>query len=230
MGRRITKQASKRNWEYDRVFTKSDKRVKRKKAREQVKELKRKEKEEAREEARKAKEQKKAKKIKKAPKKEEKVFKSYKDFNEEYMKMLLKANLKKTPRAYKVTFKNNPSLVYISFKAQRKSALWEACEYFKNNMHPDFLVDFIKMLSSSRGYRIQNLDKYAQEGRAPIPELLKNAKITLPCSVCGKYSFTYEDYIHDKCFIVEGEGDMLPYTKGYILCYHCFKRHIGTLE
>lgn len=226
MGKPKVKIITKRNADYNVIFTKSEKRVKRKRERKELRDSIKEAQLQAKEEAKRIKEEKKAAKKARPKKKKEKVFNSYKDFQEEYLKVLLKAELKKAPKAYKVIFKNNPTLAYLSFKSRRQPALWEACAYFRDNLHPDFLVTFRKMLSASRGYRMHDLDKYAQEGRAPIPDILKVTGMTLSCSVCGKHKFTYEDYIKDRCYIIEGEGDSLPYAKGHILCYKCYQRYI----
>ena len=83
-------------------------------------------------------------------------------------------------------------------------------------------------MRNGRALRIKELDEYGLKGEiVPIPALLKATGISLPCSVCGKGKFEYSDYIDGKCFIIEGEGNLNPYTKGYILCYDCYQKYLN---
>jgi hypothetical protein len=79
---------------------------------------------------------------------------------------------------------------------------------------------------NSRAYRLQELDKYALKGIVPIPEILRVLDVSMPCSVCKKGNFNYSDYKEEKCFIIEGEGNLNPFTKGYLLCSECYKKYI----
>lgn len=161
-------------------------------------------------------------------KEKEKVKKdSYSKIQKEYERILHK-EIQRENRAYRVVFKNHPDLFYIAFKGSREGAKYEASKYFKSIFHPFFTgEDYSKEMLQARAYRVQGLDKYALKGIIPIPELLKVTGITLPCSVCGKDHFDYSDYEIGRCFIIEGEGNLNPFTQGYILCYDCYKKYVG---
>lgn len=131
----------------------------------------------------------------------------------------------KTKKAFKVTFKGIENLYYISFKETREQAEWEAQKYFKESFHPDFLCDK-NMHYRCRGKRLQVLDSYAEDGVVPIADLLKLLKIRMSCSICGHGNYSYEDYIDKVCFISD-EFSTLPYAKGIIMCYNCFKKYTG---
>ena len=133
-------------------------------------------------------------------------------------------------KARKVIFKDQPNLIYISFKQTKEKAIYEACKFFKDSFYPTFMGDreLYSEMEQARATRVQEFDKYGMEGKIPIPELMKVMKFTFPCSVCGKDNFNYEDYEIGRCFLVEGEGDLNPFTKGYVLCYDCYKKYIQT--
>lgn len=155
---------------------------------------------------------------------------SYENISKEYEGILSKK------WALRITFKNNPDLFYISFKDKslgrltaRAKGYWEACKYFKENAHPEFQMewDYSARLKEAVSKRMPMFDKYSLKGKVPIPELMKHLNVSFHCSVCGKHNFTYEDYKIGKCFIVEGEGDMNVFTKGYVLCYDCHRKYMG---
>ena len=151
-----------------------------------------------------------------------------KELEEEYRK-ILKRNIQREYRAYRVCFKNHPDLLYIAFCSNRGSAKWRATKYFKNSFHPFFSndEDCSREMLNCKAYRIQDFDEYYLKGLIPIPKLLKTLDISMPCSVCKKGHFKFSDYIAQKCFIIEGEGNLNPFTKGYLLCPQCYKRYIA---
>ena len=151
---------------------------------------------------------------------------SYKKLQKEYERILHK-EIKKQHKAYRVVFKDHPDLLYIAFCGSRGSARWQACKYFKSIFNPFFSgEDANREMLKCEAYRVQELDKYALKGSAPIPALLHALDLSLPCSICGKDHFDYSDYEKGRCFIIEGEGNLNPYTSGYILCYDCHKKYI----
>lgn len=151
---------------------------------------------------------------------------SYKGIQKEYERLLHK-EIQRENRAYRVIFKNHPELLYVAFGGNRNTAKYQAGRYFKEIFNPFFTGEGYRTeMLQSRAYRCQELDKYAFEGTIPIPELLRVLEITMPCSVCGKDHFDYSDYEKGRCFIVEGEGNSNPFTRGYILCYDCHKKYL----
>ena len=129
-------------------------------------------------------------------------------------------------KAFKVTFKDQPDLIYIAFKRLREQAIWEACKYFRDSFHLDFQRDkgYSSEMKQSHAIRVPELDEYGKKGKVPIPVLMKVLDIRFPCSHCHKQVFTYKDYEAGRCFIIEGEGDTNEFTKGRILCYYCYKK------
>ena len=128
-------------------------------------------------------------------------------------------------KAYKVTFLYHPEYHYIAFAPTQAKAEAAAHKYIRETYYPtlsvnDCPVDF----KESKGKRCPELDEYALEGKAPISALLKMG-MTFKCSGCGKIHFNYEDYATRRCFIVEGEGDIVPYAKGMIFCYSCYNKY-----
>ena len=151
---------------------------------------------------------------------------SYRKIQKEYERILHK-EIQGRNRAYRVVFKNHPDLLYIAFCSNRGSAKYQASRYFKSIFHPFFTgEDYSKEMLQCHAYRMQELDKYSIKGLVPIPELLKATDTTISCSVCGKGKFNYSDCSQGECFIVEGEGNLNPFTKGYLLCYDCYKKYI----
>ena len=131
-------------------------------------------------------------------------------------------------KAYKVTFKDQPDLMYISIKADRYKAGWDACKYFKNNLHLDFQKgkDYSAEMKQTVAKRVPEFDEYGKEGKVPIPALMKTLNVRFLCSHCHKQIFSYKDYEAGRCFIIEGEGDTNEFTKGRVLCYYCYKKII----
>jgi len=150
---------------------------------------------------------------------------SFADFKRSYEKLLYKAQHSK--KAYKITFKHEPDLIYVAFTTTKSKGRWQAVKYFQQCFHPSFTTKTqCSNLSQSRASHVSELDKYAMLGKAPIPELMKALNVSFPCSVCGKHKFDYSDYEIGRCFIVEGEGDLNPFTDGYILCYDCYRKYL----
>ena len=77
---------------------------------------------------------------------------------------------------------------------------------------------------SYRGAPYPPFDKYASDGKVPIPELMRYFNISFPCSFCGQHDFTLQSYEARTCHIIEGEGDLNVFTRGYIACNDCFKK------
>ena len=156
--------------------------------------------------------------------------KPYADLQKEYEDLVRKKNLKKH-RAFKVTFKDSPDLLYFTFTKSRDYAKGEAVKYFKENFHPSFMGrGWRKQYLKAVGARVPALDKYNITGKVPIPELMKHLNISFCCSVCGKEVFSYSDYEKKKCYFVEGEGDLNEHTSGLILCYNCYKKYFTNQE
>jgi hypothetical protein len=141
---------------------------------------------------------------------------------------ILKKNIKKQYKAFRVVFRNHPDLTFIAFCEKKSTAVGRATTYFHESFHPFFSnsEDYTNEMKTGRAYRVQELDKYGLSGLVPIPELLRVLDLSMPCSVCRKHNFSYSDYINNNCYIIEGEGNLNPYTKGYLLCHDCYKKYI----
>lgn len=128
-------------------------------------------------------------------------------------------------KAYIVTFKEHPNLLYVAFSLNREKAEAEAQRYMRDVYYSMYsITDCPISLKEAHGLRAKNLDKYKTTGKIPIPELMKEG-LTFPCCGCGKYNFDLVDYETKRCFIVEGEGDLNPYTNGSVFCYNCYKKY-----
>ena len=151
---------------------------------------------------------------------------SYKKLQNEYSRILHK-EIKRQHKAYRVVYKSHPDLLYIAFGSSRESAKYTSARYFRDIFNPFFTGEsYREEMLNSRAYRLQELDKYALKGIIPIPEILRVLDVSMPCSVCKKGNFSYSDYKEEKCFIIEGEGNLNPFTKGYLLCPECYKKYI----
>lgn len=162
------------------------------------------------------------------PEKEEKTEKkdTYNKLQKEYERILHK-EIQRENKAYRVVYLNHPDLLFITFDRNRGNAKWQAAKYFKSIFNPFFTGESYRQeMLNSRAYRIPEFDKYANKGVIPIPELLRVLDISMSCSVCGKGCFTYTDYKEERCFIIEGEGNLNPFTKGYLLCSECYKKYL----
>ena len=130
-------------------------------------------------------------------------------------------------KAYMVTFVNHPHLLYLSFALTADKARAQAQKYMRDTYYPTYSIDGCPIsLRETRTKRIRELDKFKHLGKVPIPDLLKTG-LTFKCSSCGNFDFDYDDYTAKKCFVVEGEGDLNPFTNGYIFCYNCYKKYFG---
>jgi len=151
----------------------------------------------------------------------------YEELQKEY-KNILHQGVYKDSKAYIVKYKNHPDIFYVAFANNRASAKWKASKSLRDNFNPFFSRSSCREeMLSSRAIRHPEFDKYAQEGYLiPIPKILKADKVSLPCSVCGKGHFTYSDYEKERCFVIEGEGNLNDFIRGYLLCYDCYKKYI----
>lgn len=142
-------------------------------------------------------------------------------------KRILQKSIQREHRAYRVVYKNHPDLLFIAFAKEREPAKYQASKYFKDIFHPFFTGEgYSEEMLNSRAYRVKELDEYGLKGVVPIPKLLQVLDISMSCSICKKGNFTYSDYIQGECFIIEGEGNLNPFTKGYLLCHECYKKYI----
>ena len=147
----------------------------------------------------------------------------YLSFKQEYDKFQIKALETKRKKAYMITFSDVPSLCYISFESSKDKAKGVAVMYFRD-FHPDFKDDLWQQrFLHAKRKRIPSFDRYADIGRVPVLELLKRG-MSFSCGACGKDNFTYGDIQTGRGFIVEDGFEMNPFTKGFILCYHCYKK------
>jgi hypothetical protein len=159
-------------------------------------------------------------------------FVTYENFEQEYEKLSsVQRKKRKEPVAYLVWFKDRPELNYISFQVEtnrridraRDRARAEANKYLRET-YPEFTdrQSYYDIYMMSRGRRIPQFDKYYATKQVPIRELLKIG-FSYSCALCHKYNFKFEDYENGRCFIVEGEGCVNPFTNGILLCYKCYK-------
>ena len=133
-------------------------------------------------------------------------------------------------RAYIVQYNNAPELFFITFTSNRYKAKGNATKFFRDNNHPLFIEGQWKGQHIHARTRLHpDFDKYNEEMKVPIPELMK-LNISFPCSICGKGNFKIIDYENKSCFIIEGEGDLNPFTKGYCLCRDCYNKYYKASE
>lgn len=160
-------------------------------------------------------------------------FSTYESFEEEYERISsLQRKKRKEPVAYLVWFKDRPELNYISFQVEtniridraRDRARAEANRYLRAT-YPEFTSkqNYYDIYMMSRGKRIPQFDKYYKTKRVPIRELLKIG-FEYSCTFCHKDKFNNSDYENGRCFIVEDEMFLNPFTTGIILCYNCYKK------
>lgn len=148
----------------------------------------------------------------------------YHKIRKEYEKM--KEITMKLKKAYLITFPEYPDLFFINFNKSKESAGYQAHKYFENSYHPAFPKNHSFASIKTKSKRLPQFDKYYNEEKIPIPELMKELNMTFHCSVCGKGNYNYKSYKDKRCYIVEGEGDSNPFTQGYILCYQCYHRFL----
>ncbi len=143
-------------------------------------------------------------------------------FQDDYSSLLVRSGGSRVKKAYLITFKDNPSLVFISFNTSKEKAKSEAVLYFRNILpefsgHKYWEEQYIK----AHRKRIPQFDKYAIRGKVPIKDLLKLG-MSFPCAVCGKHSFNFESVQNNECFIVEDGFEINPFTEGILVCTHCY--------
>ena len=137
---------------------------------------------------------------------------------------------KRVRKAYIVQYDNAPELFFITFTSNRYKAKGNATKFFRDNLHPLFIEGQWRHQHLHARTRLHpEFDKYNDEMKVPIPELMKIG-LAFPCSVCGKGNFKTVDYENKGCFIIEGEGDLNPFTKGYCLCRDCYNKYYKTSE
>lgn len=129
------------------------------------------------------------------------------------------------PYAFQITHRHNKDIFLITFATNKDKAKSKGHKYFKDNLHPLFIHDYSNFVYL-KVKRLPQLDMYAKEKVVPIPEILKLGT-TIPCSLCGKHHFELKDYENNRCFIIEGEGNMNSFTKGLLLCYDCKKKYFS---
>lgn len=137
--------------------------------------------------------------------------------------------IKKDPsvenKSFVVSFKDHPKYFYLAFTKTRDKARAMGQRFIRDTFYPTFGInDCPVSLRETTARRLKELDEYAPKGQAPIPSILK-AGISFSCSICGKDHFNYHDYEIKRCFIIEGDGDCVPYAKGMIVCYDCYKKY-----
>lgn len=159
----------------------------------------------------------------------------YSNFESEYDKLSsIQRKKKKEPVAYLVWYKDRPELNYISFQVEtniridraRDRARAEANRYLRDT-NPEFSKkqNYYDIYMMSRGKRVPQFDKYYKTKKIPIKELMKIG-FTFSCIFCHEHRFGIEDYENHKCFIMEGEGSVNPFTEGVLLCYNCYRKLI----
>ena len=150
----------------------------------------------------------------------------YKELKQDYEELMKKRMSLGTP--YRITFKGYPDLIYLTFAKNKDKAKYNAVKYYKENCHPAFFRSGAEeMYRNSRANIMREFEEYSIEGKIPIPKLMEIVHLTFPCSVCRKHDFNFEDYLNNKCYIIEGEGDLNDFAKGYILCKECYKKYIN---
>ena len=149
----------------------------------------------------------------------------YLEFSEELEEVLHTFKKRNVDKAYVVRYKNAPELFFITFVPNRYKAKGNATKFFRDNMHPLFLEgQWRHQHMNARARLYPEFNKYVEEKKVPIPALME-IKLSFPCSICGKGNFTHKDYKNGACFVVEGEGDLNPFTKGLCLCRDCYNKY-----
>jgi hypothetical protein len=153
--------------------------------------------------------------------------KPYQELAVDYGRNLYTVKRKVHGDAYMVTFTDDPSLFFISFASykERDKVRYAAIKYFHQAHHPDFITrdQTNGKYKYARRHRCPDLDRYADEKRVPIWEVMKLG-VPVPCAMCLKHQFTYEQYLAKKCFVIEEGVKANIYTKGVVLCYDCYKK------
>jgi hypothetical protein len=161
------------------------------------------------------------------------ILNDYPKFESAYDKLSsIQRKKRKEPVAYLVWYKDRPELNYISFQVEtpkhidraRDRARAEANRYLRST-NPEFAQkqNYYDIYMMSRGKRVPQFDKYYETKRVPIKELMKIG-FTYSCAFCHNHRFNLEDYDNYKCYVVEGENTLNPFTNGILLCYNCYKK------
>ena len=128
---------------------------------------------------------------------------------------------------YLVTYTTIPGLLYVAFESNKDRAKGTATKYFKLSKHPEFDGNKWRFTHiNARAILKRDWDKYAMTGKIPVMELL-DLGASFPCYCCGRGLFTYNDLKKKKCCIVEGEGELNPFTQGFLICKECEKKYFG---
>lgn len=131
---------------------------------------------------------------------------------------------RRKPKCYSITYRNIPDILYIAF-GEKDKCKGEATKYFRDNFHPLFTGrQWERCHIEARAIRQPALDKYSDDKKVPISALL-SLGVSIPCCICKEGNFNMDDYRYGKCFVVEDEGDLNVFTKGYLLCPKCFHEH-----
>lgn len=150
----------------------------------------------------------------------------YIDIKKEYEGIIERRKQKDAKKAYVITFRKVPNLVYIAFEKNKDKAKGKAVMFYRE-FHPCFIgegwKEHFRKCSTKRNF---DLDKYAEVGKVPIPVLFKLG-LKLKCTYCGNHTFSYSSYKRRRCFIIEGEPNPFPFVDGVVLCYNCKKEILG---
>ena len=147
----------------------------------------------------------------------------YLDFSREFENVLYAFKKRTLPKCYIVKYTNAPELFFITFQHDRYKAKGAATKFFRDNMHPLFVEgQWRHEHLCARAKKFPPFDRYAEEGKVPVTELMRIG-LTFPCSICGEGNFDFYANKYKQCCIVEGEGDLNPFTKGFCLFKNCFE-------
>ena len=139
--------------------------------------------------------------------------------------LYFEANKEVKTRAYLVTVEGHPEYMYISFARDRNKAESDALHYIRDRFYPLEKISRCSItFQDLKGKRAPEFDKFKASGKIPISALMKSG-INFSCSCCGNYLFNYDSLKTKQCFIIEGEGEINPFTQGIVVCYSCYKKY-----
>lgn len=128
-------------------------------------------------------------------------------------------------KCFLVKFREHPQYFWYSFAENRNKAEADGVRNIRELYYPlDTPSSCPVQITETRGYRAPEFDEYKVTGKIPITALMKSG-VSFTCSCCNKFKFTHEDLLLKRCFIIEGEGDLNPYTLGTVVCYDCYKKY-----
>ena len=131
----------------------------------------------------------------------------------------------KKKRAFIITFKDHPDYMCLVFASGKERACTEGQRTIRDMYFPMYSLSKCPItLFETRSKRVEELDSYTQDGKVPIPKLLQFG-FKFECCACHTDSFSYHDYMTKRCYIIEGEGDPIPYAVGAILCRDCYNKY-----